>query len=411
MRSARIWVGLVLVLCLTVVERLTFYGVKAVFGLYASAPLTAGGLGVSRVEAQNALLLMTGIAALVTLVGAGAAIVVGARRLLVLSVALSAVAFAALAFARPGSLTPIVLVWAVAKGLFLANLYTVAAEQFAEARPMTLVAFFASLALASNLGATGGPVFVALFLRASFAAGLFSNAVIMALAAGATTIVFVLVPDRAPTPRLPAASRPVLALLILAAAAAPLFLIGELPAGSSEAMSMDRVLLQLAVLAGTNLLVIVTFIALAVVGSRISLLLSVGTGLLVSALGAAIYLGAEPSAASAALASLGAAIAEPLVLALIAIVTPRRYTAAAFALLITLRYGVAALGATASGVPTSGLVGLGMVACAAVGVALVVRGRAIEGALFPMLGAPVEGRTARGARKLKRKGGSRRLQE
>jgi hypothetical protein len=82
------------------------------------------------------------------------------------------------------------------------------------------------------------------------------------------------------------------------------------------------------------------------------------------------------------------------VLALIAVVTPRRYLAAAFALRITLRYGVAALGATASGVPTSGLVGLGMIACAGVGVALVVRGRAIEAALFPVLGAPVEGATS-----------------
>jgi hypothetical protein len=392
------WVGLVLVLGLTLVERLTFYGVKAVFGLYATAPLTGGGLGVSLGEARDAQSLLVGIAALVTLVGGGAAIAVGARRLLVLSVTLSAVAFAALAFAGPASLTLIVLVWAVAKGLFFANLYTVAAEQFAGARPMTLVACFASLTLAMNLGATGGPLFAALFYRATFAAGLFSNAAIMALAAGATTIVFVL--DRAPTPPLPAAPRPALALLVVAAAAAPLTLIAELQAAVSEATSTERVLLQLAVLAGTNLLVIVAFIALAVVGSRISLLLAFGTALLVSALGAATYLGAEPSAASAALAGLGAAIAEPLVLALIAIVTPRRYTAAAFALLITLRDAVTVVGSTASGVPTSGVVGLGMVACAAVGVALVGRGRAIEAALFPALAAPVEARTARGSEQI-----------
>lgn len=381
MRNSRIWVGLVLVLSLALVERLTYYGVKGPFSLFATAPPSGGGLGVAMAEAREALALLAGVGALATLAGGVVSIAVGARRLLVLSAALSALAFAALTVAAPGSLTAIVVVWAVAKGLFLANLYTVAVEQLAGARPMTLAALFASLTVAVNVGAFCGPLLTGLSRGVSFAFGFFCHAALMVIAAGATTIVFVL--DRAPPPPLAAAPRPARALLLLAAVAAPLYLIAELPGASPATTSITTAMLQMAVLAGTNLLVIVTFIALAVVGSRISPLLSVGAGLLASALGGALYLGAGANAASAALSSLGANIAEPLALALIATVTPRRGAAAVFALWITLRFALTTLATIGSDLPPSWLVALGTMGCAAAGAALLARGRAIEAALFP----------------------------
>ncbi len=135
----------------------------------------------------------------------------------------------------------IVVLTAIAGGLFFVNLYAVVAEQLAEARPMTLAALFAGLAVATNLGSFFGG-FGSMFVGSGlgglpsspgFLLSLILDAVLMALVAGALAIAFTL--DREPAaPRL-GAPKPARALLLLAAVTAPLCLIANLQTDLSAA--------------------------------------------------------------------------------------------------------------------------------------------------------------------------------
>lgn len=132
---------------------------------------------------------------------------------------------------------------------------------------------------------------------------------------------------------------------------------------------------------GARLLVLVTLIALAAVGSRLSLLIPLGTGLLVSALGGALALAGVGSAAGI-VAGTGGQIAEPMALALIAGVVPRRYAPGVFALWFLSRLLVTTLSTMGTDVPAGRFIIVGTIGCAAFGEALLSRGRAIEAARF-----------------------------
>jgi len=323
--------------------------------------------------------LLTGTLYVTRLVGGAAAVAVGVRRILVLGAALAAVAYAALAFSTPGSLTTIVVFWAVANGLLLSNLYPLAAELLAEARPMTLAALFSIVSVAIQVGSFSGPLITGLLRQVSITACLLFAAMVMALAAGALTLLLVL--DREPIAPVPVVPRPALAVLLLAAVLLPHYLISNLPESSTISSSMTSVAMRIGAEARARLLVIVTIIALAARGSRVPLLIPLGVGLLVSALGGALSFVGVDSVAGI-VSGTGEQLAEPMALALIAFVVPRRYAPGVFALWLTLRFLVTRLAMMGSDVPPGWVIAVGTIGCVAFGAALLLRGRAIAAGHF-----------------------------
>ncbi len=103
MRSSRVLVAIILFPLIVLLERLAHFGAITILPRIITTPPALGGLGLSPTEVGSASLLLAGIGLLAPLVGGATAVVVGARRLLVLSAALSVIAFAALAFATPGA--------------------------------------------------------------------------------------------------------------------------------------------------------------------------------------------------------------------------------------------------------------------------------------------------------------------
>jgi MFS family permease len=393
MRRSRILVGLILVPLLALVERFSYYSAKAIFSLFVCGPPSRGGLGLSLSAAGGALAVLFGLGTVTRLVGGAVAVAVDVRRILILGAALAAVAYAALAFATPESLTAIVVLWAVATGLLLSNLFPLAADLLQEARPMTLAALFSVVLIAIDVGSFTGPLVAGLLRKNSFGAPLLVDAMVMALAAGAMTIVLVLDRDRghdresepvAPTPVVP---RPAIAVLLLAAAITPQYLISNLSTPELTASrSMTALAQQTGAEVGARLLVVATIIALAAVGSRLPLLIPLGAGLIVAALGGALALAGVDSVAGI-VSGTGGQIAEPMALALIAGVAPRRYAPGIFALWITLRLLVTTLSTLGSDVPAPWVIAVGTIGCAAFGAAFLARGRTIEAARFRAPGA------------------------
>ncbi len=149
------------------------------------------------------------------------------------------------------------------------------------------------------------------------------------------------------------------------------------------------------------------FVTLAAVGSRAPLLIPLGGGLLASALGGALFLGSFDVVARV-LANLGELVAEPLTLALIAAVTPRRYTALVFALWMAWqRLWLAPASLGVAGAP-AWVVAVGTLGCVAAGAALLARGRSIEASRFS---APGSAWIRINAKARRRKGAKRRRKE
>ena len=388
MRSSRVLVAIILFPLIVMLERLAHFGAATLLPQIIIAPLSLGGLGLSPTAVGSASLLLAGIGLLAPLIGGVTAMAVGARRLLVLSSALSVIAFAALAFATPGSLTVIVVLMATAGALFFVNLYAVVADQLAEARPMTLAALFAGLSVAANVGSFGGgfgSVFVIGGLggtasSSGFVVSLILDAVLMALVAVALAFAFAL--DREPAAPRPGVPKPARALLLLAAVTAPLCLIANLEKDLSPTPPDPiKFALQSGVAAGVQLLVLAAFVTLAAVGSRAPLLILLGGGLLASALGGALSLGGLDTVAPV-LANLGGQVAGALTLALIAAVTPRRYAPVVFALWMTWEKLWTALASQGGTGAPAWVVAVGTLGCVVAGAALLVRGRWLDASRF-----------------------------